>query len=353
MAQDKDLVWKKLSDLWQDGSVQALPTVNQRLAIISDTHFGNGSAADDFYKNRTALINALAFYKEGEYSLILLGDIEEFWQFDLPEIVKQYEEASHPKIYPKFREFGDEHLLRIFGNHDYEWGGLIDPTKNAPDTSSFADEALKLRDIDDVVRILLVHGHQGSIESDKFAWLSRFFVRLYRGVEPWVSWTGLFVAGSATKSQVAKDYERTMYGWAKQNKVILICGHSHRAIFASRSHAERLQEEIVDLQAENQMRGIRRTKRRENLQKIDMMQQQYEDEKEKGRVIEPVDPGVDPLPCYFNSGCGLYTDGITCLEIDDDFIRLVKWSKYSVSHQPREVFHEGRIREFVKEIQEG
>lgn len=166
-------------------------------------------------------------------------------------------------------------------------------------------------------------------------------------------WTGLFVAGSATKSQVAKDYERTMYGWARQKKVILICGHSHRAIFASRSHAERLQEEIADLQAENQMRGIRRTKRRENLQKIDIMQQQYEDEKEKGRVIEPVDPGVDPLPCYFNSGCGLYTDGITCLEIDDDFIRLVKWSKYSVSHQPREVFHEGRVSEFVKEIQEG
>lgn len=351
MAQDKDLVWEKLSALWEDEGVKTLPIAGERYAIISDTHFGNGSKADDFYHNRTALLNALNFYLEFDYTLILLGDIEEFWQFDLAEIVEVYAGASSPRIYPRVREFGDQRVLRIYGNHDLEWGGLVDPTRNEPDISSFADEALKLQTVDGEEHLLLVHGHQGSLESDKFAWLSRFFVRLYRGVEPWVRLTGLFVAGSSTKSQVPKDFERTLYGWAKEQKVLLICGHSHRSIFASKSHAERLQEQISALQAENMMRGVRKVTRQENLQQIDTLQRAYEDEKEKGRVIEPVEAGiVEPLPCYFNSGCGLYTDGLTCIEIDDDFIRLVKWSNYSLIHQPREVYNQGRISEFVSQI---
>ena len=351
MAQDKELVWKKLSALWGDTGVKTLPTAGKRYAIISDTHFGNGSKADDFYPNRTALLNALEFYKKHKFDLILLGDIEEFWQFDLAEIVKVYEQVPSPGIYPRIRNFGDPHILRIFGNHDLEWGGLVDPTRNEHDISSFADEALRLETIDGEAHLLLVHGHQGSLESDKFAWLSRFFVRLYRGVEPWLDLTGLFVTGSSTKSQVPKDFERTLYGWAKENKVLLICGHSHRAIFASKSHAERLQEQISALQAENMMRGVHKKTRQDNLQQIDNLQREYENEKEKGRVIEPVEVGIkDPLPCYFNSGCGLYTDGLTCIEIEDDLIRLVKWSKYSVSHQPREVYNEGKISEFVSEI---
>lgn len=354
MAQDKDLVWQKLTALWEDDRVKTLPTQDQRFAIISDTHFGNGGEADDFYKNRRALINALDFYREEDYSLILLGDIEEFWQFDLPEIVSQYADAPYPRIYPRIKQFGDDRVHRVFGNHDYEWGGLVDPTLNAPDVSSFADEAIRLETVNGELRLLLAHGHQGSIESDKLAWLSRFFVRLYRGVEPWVRWSGFGVAGSSTKSQVARDFERTMYGWAKQNKVLFICGHSHRAIFASKSHAERLREQISELQAQNLMRGTHKTTRKANLQQIETLQSQYDNEKDRGRVIEPVEPEEpQPLPCYFNSGCGLYTDGLTCLEIDDDVIRLIKWSRYTLSHQPRQVYHQGRISEFVDLIQDG
>lgn len=346
MPMDKDLTWKRLSEIWDDQQVKILNTKNKRYVIISDTHMGDGGDADDFHNNQHALLNALTYYQEQDYSLILLGDIEEFWQFDLVDIVKRYGVS----VYKAYKSFGDQRLNRVFGNHDYEWGGLLDPTRNSPIANRVADEAIKLQDGDDGVHILLVHGHQGSIDSEKYAWFSRFFVRLYRGIEPAIRWTGLGGHGSATKSQVAKDYERVMYSWAKKNRVMLICGHSHRAIFASKSYGEQLQEEIAELNAYNMRRGIHQTTRQNNFQKIEQLQREWEDEREKGRIIEPLDPGQSPVPCYFNSGCGLYSDGITVIEIEEDTIRLVKWSKYSLIGNPRQVFHEGKVSEFIEQI---
>lgn len=346
MPMDKDLAWQRLDDIWSDQMIKALDTSEKKYAIISDTHMGDGGDADDFHNNQKALLNALETYRDEGYSLILLGDIEEFWQFDLMDITKRYGD----NVYMAYKEFGDQRIFRIFGNHDYEWGGILDPTRNSPITTRVAEEAVKLKDVGGDVRILLLHGHQGSIDSEKYAWFSRFFVRLYRGIEPIVRRTGLGGHGSATKSQVALDYERVMYTWAKKNKVMLICGHSHRAIFASRSYGEQLQAEIAELNAYNMRRGIRQTTRESNLKKIDFLQREWEDEQEKGRIIDPVDPGSDPLPCYFNSGCGLYTDGITTIEFEDDNLRLVKWSKYRMFGNPRKIFHEGKVSELLSQI---
>jgi hypothetical protein len=69
-------------------------------------------------------------------------------------------------------------------------------------------------------------------------------------------------------------------------------------------------------------------------------------------VIDAVDPGVEPLPCYFNSGCGLYTDGMTALEIDDDNIRLVKWDNHkTVGNQYRDVLVKGLISDLVRKVE--
>ena len=76
-------------------------------------------------------------------------------------------------------------------------------------------------------------------------------------------------------------------------------------------------------------RGMHQTTRQRNLIKIENLQREWENEREKGRAIEPVDPGNAPLPCYFNTGCGLYMDGITAIEIEEDVIKLVKWSNTS------------------------
>jgi hypothetical protein len=75
-----------------------------------------------------------------------------------------------------------------------------------------------------------------------------------------------------------------------------------------------------------------------------------EDEKEKGRVIEPIDPTGDPKPCYFNTGCGLYSDGITALDIQEDQIRLVKWERDTIQRPYFKVYQEGNLSNFMVEV---
>jgi UDP-2,3-diacylglucosamine pyrophosphatase LpxH len=344
MSLDKGSTWKQLSDLWADNSVKILESRGKKYAIISDTHMGDGGDADDFAGNEAALLSALDHYQKNNYNLILLGDVEELWQFDLSAIVNKYDKT----IYAKIREFGDDRVQRIFGNHDYEWGGFEDPSKKKVKKSGLAEEALKMKDRTGKMSILFVHGHQGSIDSDKFSWFSRFFVRTFKIFEPLAKATGLYGHGSATKSRVTRDYERIYYRWAKKNKVVVICGHSHRAIFAARSYADQLRDEIADLKVENSMSGKSRKTKKANQRKIDRLQDKWDDEREKGRTIEPTETMGEPLPCYFNSGCGLYTDGITNLEIDDDKIKLVKWNNETVDGPPFVVFNEGSLSEFVK-----
>jgi UDP-2,3-diacylglucosamine pyrophosphatase LpxH len=346
LAMDKALTWKKLSTLWQDPDVKRMDIGSNRYAIISDIHLGDGGLADDFLSNEPALLNALDHYRKHDYALILLGDIEEFWQFDLDAIVQRYQSS----VYTRIASFDERRVHRVFGNHDYEWGGFQDPTRKNGAQFSYAEEAIKLEDQSGTARILLLHGHQGSVEADKYAWFSRFFVRLFRGIEPVATSTGIYTHPSATKSQVVRDFERTLYQWARQNQVILICGHSHRAIFASKSYADKLRDKIAELKVLVSMGSTRASTKRRLLVEIDRLERLWEAEKEKGRVIEPTETDREPLPCYFNSGCGLYTDGITTTEIDDDEIRLVKWNKGTSAGPLFEVYASGQLDDYIKQV---
>ncbi|MBC8525880.1 MAG: metallophosphoesterase family protein [Candidatus Cloacimonetes bacterium] len=347
MAQDKKLTNEKLSHLWESEDIKILDTKNEKYAIFSDLHLGDGGKADDFHHNEETLETALKFYKENCYNLILLGDIEEFWQFDLEQIVGRYDNT----VYNKMREYGNERVYRVFGNHDYDWCSPADPVFSNSGKQKGAPEALKMRDSKGNIKILLVHGHQGNIESDKNSWLSKFLVRgIFKPVEPYAKFLGFYGHPSATKSQITKDYERIMYNWAKSQKIILICGHSHRTIFASKSYADKLEEEIAELQADNSSNRNEREKVKKNRKKIKQLKRKLQEEKVKGRKIDPTEPNKEPLPCYFNTGCGLYTDGITNIEVADDEIKLVKWHR-DVTKVPRFVVYEkGRLGEYIELI---
>jgi UDP-2,3-diacylglucosamine pyrophosphatase LpxH len=351
MPQDKALTRKKLNQLWRDKSVKVLDAAGQKYAVFSDVHLGDGKGADDFNPNAKAMQSALEYYRGQGYTLILLGDIEEFWQFDLEQVAGCYGKT----VYKSIRSFGDDRILRVFGNHDIEWSSLTDPARNKPIRSEAAFEALKMRDKKGRTRVLLVHGHQGSLESDKNSWISRVFVRLFKGVEPAAKWAGLYGHSSATKSQITKEYEKILYTWAKENKVLIICGHSHRAIFASKSYFERLADEIAALQAENLANRTDEELVKRNLRVIDNLNRAREDEKQKDREIEPVEPHGHPLPCYFNTGCALFTDGLTTIEVEDDEIRLVKWEKEMSGQAGRRVFDgcQGSLSEFVQAVMGG
>ena len=303
MLQDKDLTHKKLTRLWEKKDVDVLDLRGSKYVIISDLHLGDGDVSDDFVANEATFLKALRHYRENDYQLIMLGDIEEFWQFDIDAIVSRYDNS----VYREIRAFGDDNVHRVFGNHDSEWGRLLDPTRNARLKVNFASEALKMRVPDGEVRVLLVHGHQGSRNSDKSSWISRFFVRLFKRLKPVARKTRIYRHKSATKSQIPRSYERTLYHWAKKNKVMLICGHTHRAIFASKSFAARLRDEI------HALHEVREGDPAVN-ERTTYLKRRLAEERLKDRDIEECDDSGEALPCYFNVGCALYHDGITVIE---------------------------------------
>ena len=347
MAQDKELTYRKLSQLWQRNDIEILETKGIKYAIFSDLHLGDGGSADDFIHNKETLETALTYYNRNGYNLILLGDIEELWQFDLEQVINKYNDS----VYKKMRDFGNARVYRVYGNHDYEWCSPDDPAMKNPEKHKGAPEALKMKDSNSETKILLVHGHQGSIDSDKNSWISRFLVRgVFKPFEPVAKFLKFYGHPSATKSQVTTDYEQIMYAWAKKEKVILICGHSHRAIFASKSYADRLEDEIAELQADNLAHRTEKKRVKKNMKKINRLNKKLDEEKDKGRDIDPTEPDKEPLPCYFNTGCGLYTDGITNIEIVDDEIKLVKWHRDTAKKPRFEVYEEEKLCEMIDSI---
>ncbi len=316
MVQDLTLTHRRLSELWADPTIPTLPLDGRRYVIFSDLHLGDGSGADDFAPNAGTLYHALNYYYAEGYTVVLLGDIEEFWQFEPSHVAKQY-----AALYARLRAFGKERLCRIYGNHDIEWRGLSDPLRGSSACTYHAPEALRLTDHADRTRFFLVHGHQGDRVSDAGIWFSRFFVRLYAPIEPYLKRLGLFRHRDAPQTPIVKNYERIFYRWAKAQNVLLICGHSHRAIFAAQAYAQQLRDEIAALES-------RKTAAPQVQAEVHALQETLNEEIQRGRDITPVEaPHIEPGPYYFNTGCGLYRNGITALEIADGDMRLVKWTR--------------------------
>jgi UDP-2,3-diacylglucosamine pyrophosphatase LpxH len=349
MSLDKKYCFRRLDTLWQREDIPVLELKGNKYVLFSDLHLGDGGKADDFCENEETLMIALAYYLERGFKLILVGDIEELWQFGLEEVRSRY----FPTIYKAFKTFGDLDRLRLYGNHDGDWNKpFVDPSRVSPVQLGIALEALKMKDADGNVRILICHGHQGDIESDREAWTSRIAVRLYRLVEPLLRKFGK-TNPPAIRSQIITSHEKTFYQWAKSNKVLIICGHTHRAIFASMSFLERCQEDLA--KAKETIRRTGQTEEQINRLRNNIrdLKRKIRREKKKGRKIESVEPGKHPRPNYFNTGCGIYEDGITGIELADDRIRLVKWHRgpkhpYVPPHY--EIYQEGNLTDYLQQI---
>lgn len=317
MSKENEAIISRLNKLYDDTKgIKKLPLgINDKYVVFSDLHLGDGGKADNFARNEETMICALTHYKNNGYSIILLGDIEEFWQFDFIKIRNRY----NKNIYELLRSFPINTVHRVFGNHDIEWVSFPDPVKDTSNRFLGPPEAVML-DKD----ILLVHGHQGDELSDKKVWSSRYWVRVFKKIEPLARKFG-YENYAATKSQIPKDRERVYYTWAKDNKMILICGHTHRAIFASRSYYKWLKEQIKLKKSEKVQNSTDSEKQKKLSKDIRKLKRELRVEKRRGRDINPMEIDREPLPCYFNSGSGLYRKGITSIEIEKDKIRLIKW----------------------------
>jgi len=118
MANKKGSLNQQLDRLWNEEiNVKKLSTRRNKYVIISDMHMGNGEKADDFKNNEDAVVRAFNYYQNEGYSLILLGDVEELWQFTAEEVADRYNDS----VYEAIRAFGDDRVYRVFGNHDFDW----------------------------------------------------------------------------------------------------------------------------------------------------------------------------------------------------------------------------------------
>ena len=349
MPQNRDLTFQRLNEIWKSNDYPILELQGNKYIMLSDLHLGNGKNADDFHDNKETLLAALKLYKEAGYKLILIGDIEDLWQFTVPEVKHEYQDS----VYQAMRNFGDENTYRIFGNHDGDWGIQPDPVKTAPFRPLLPAEAIKMKDENGNIKILLVHGHQGSLESDRDSWSSRFAVRFFRLVEPFFKKLGITSHAPAIKCEVVNEYEQIMYAWAKENKTLLICGHSHNAIFASLSYTDRLRAKIQTLEAKIRENPADKEQIKKDKKELADLSKKVKRESKCQRDILPTEVGANPLPCYFNTGCGIYEDGITGIEILDEKIRLAKWHrdpKHPDTPPRYEIYQEESLTEYLRQI---
>lgn len=291
-----------------------------RLIVLSDLHKGGGAGADDFLRSAAAYQAALAYYLEEGYTLVTLGDVEELWKFTPQEVIAAYSELL--ELEAEFHKQG--RYLRFWGNHDDLW--------RHPDAVSKLlgrfypgikiREALKLRvtsDGQDLGLIFLVHGHQGTTESDKFGWFSKLIVRYFW--RPLQRKFGFSATTPATDWNLRHKHEEAMFHWAstQPTKPLMIAGHTHRPVFGTSKPPKPALRPIAEI--ESDLEAAKATGDRD---RVATLRAELEWTKVVQLRVAPPVP-IQP-PCYFNTGCCCFPDGdVTGLELADGEIRLVRW----------------------------
>lgn len=261
----------------------------RKIILFSDLHRGVGDYADDFMHNVFVFANALNYYLREEFIYIEIGDGDELYENrKLVDIVR-----THGNIYSLMNEFHKEdRFVYIWGNHNLQLRNRKLRDKALEEAWAHIPGLFRDIEVYETVllgdRIFLFHGHQGDPINDAFVPLGRFMVRnFWRPLQ-----TGFGVKDLTSPAQNIRKRNRVedaILEWARENKMVTIAGHTHRAMFYS-------------LSKQQKMAG------------------------EKGE------------PYYFNCGCGLHPRYITCLEIEEMTIRLVKW------HLRAEPGDESRLR---------
>lgn len=302
----------------------SLDLSSDRYIIFSDLHRGARNGADDFLNNERAYNAALAYYFKMGHTLVILGDVEELWEEKPVSVLRAYKHA----LYLEAQFHRQERCLRIWGNHDDEWQyedrvkRLLSKLYGGPELKVRESLRIKVVDgTDELGSLFLVHGHQGDTTSDRFSWASRLFARyVWR---PFQRITHFSLNTPAKHWRLRDRHNKAMYYWAeKQDKLVLIAGHTHRPVFKSESHEAQIKKVLEGL--EKKTRGMLSNQQLEAqavlLAKLEWVMAQ-----------ENQIPGIEsdvPMtkPCYFNTGCCCFLDGdITGIEIADGEIRLVRW----------------------------
>ena len=256
-----------------DRALHSAPVINTadypRLVLFSDCHRGNGTWSDSFLNNKTIYEAALGYYFERDFTYIELGDGDELWENRKFSDIEEIHSDIF-KLLDKFNRTG--RMYMIWGNHDR--------VKSRPGFKSTilppSTEALIIKcsgPNGKGIRYNLIHGHQADFLNNQLWKLARWLVRYI--------WRPLELAGIKDPTSAARNYskgkiiEDRMADWAKLNQTHLIAGHTHRPTL---SHSEKNWS-------------------------------------------------------YANTGSCVHPSTITCLEIIDGTISLIKWAACADKNQ--------------------
>lgn len=262
---------KKLSALFEQSRRIEIDD-NSKLVIMSDCHRGSGDNYDNFIKNQNIFNRALRFYYDKDFTYVELGDGDDMWEVEnYKEIVEE-----HLDSFKEMKKFNDSNrFIMIYGNHDMakKKSNILEDVFSTYYDKSTKKEEVLLKDLsvyESLViaykskEMFLLHGHQVDFLNSALWKLSRFLVRHI--------WRKLELIGIKDPTGASKNYSSTkssdkkLQKWSIKNDKIVIAGHTHRPFFPKRG---------------------------------------------------------DSL--YFNDGSCVHPNGITCLEIENGNITLVKW----------------------------
>lgn len=286
---------------------------NGRFIIFSDQHKGAKNGSDDFMMCEANYMAALKYYYQQGFHFISLGDEEELWENTVWPIKAKNKETI--ALQKKFLQ--QQRYTKVYGNHDIFWNN--DPFAGmhlyhmyGQTLKTYDAVLLKLQQGDSIIPVFCTHGHQGDGQSDG-NWFSAWFVS--RVWAPLQSFLQLNPNTPAASDELKTAHNLFMYQWSeKENNPVLITGHTHQPVFASLTHLERLYKKLDAATQENDTAVMEKLRK-----EIRFKQNEYD---------YVVGNYSKMKPYYFNTGCCCFVDGdITGIEIADEKIRLIKWSK--------------------------
>ena len=214
---------------------------------------------------------------------------------------------------------------RIFGNHDSNWASARQVRRHLQPffPGLRVHEGLILRYADPLPErsgeLFLVHGHQGTLDSEVFAPLSRLLVRaVWRTLQILIGRTG---TTPAKDNCLRGELDTRMYQWAtRQPKLLLLAGHTHRPVWSSRTLLERKLDELVALEMTRTRMALPGYFARRAALRFEVRTLMERD--------NPCKDTVKTRSSYCNDGCCSFSDGsVTAYELDDGALRLVRWDR--------------------------
>ncbi|HYF32011.1 MAG TPA: metallophosphoesterase [Chitinophagaceae bacterium] len=321
-APKKDDVFKSLSSLLEristkksNDSIIDMDTGKNRFIIFSDHHKGTRDLADDFRLAEANYLAALKHYYDNGYTLICLGDCEELWENEPKALMEPNKKVFEAEI--KFLNAGRYH--RVFGNHDLEW--KYDFPRALYLKPVFGDNLkvcegliLKTKYNGHDYSIFMTHGHQGDQRSDGNAFSKWVVAAIWTPIQRFLE---INIDTVSDSIELVDKHNIIMYQWsATQKNLVFISGHTHKPVFASMDHVERLTRQIDAAEAAGNTELVTSLKAELEKRRAEYAGKQFL----KTMVI----------PSYFNSGCCCFFDGdITGIEIAEEEIRLIKWEDKS------------------------